>query len=114
MEETETQAADVVVTVGADNQPVCTPDTVRARGRNVVLKFEVQTAGYVFPASAAVVVDDAGTQFPEPSRTVGPKDTVALLLDLNTDKAVYKYTVAVQRVASGEVLRLDPAIQNGD
>jgi len=87
---------------------------VRARGRNVVLKFEVQTAGYVFPPSGAVVVDDAGVQFPEPSRTIGPKDTVALLLDLNTDTGAYKYTVAVQRVASGEVLRLDPTIQNGD
>lgn len=114
MQQTQTQAADVIVTVGANNQPVCTPDTVCARGRSVVLKFEVQTAGYVFPATGAVVVTDPGVQFPEPSRTVGPNDTLATLLDLNTNKGTYKYTVAVQRVAGGEVLRLDPMIQNGD
>lgn len=110
----QTQAPNVVVTVGADNQPVCTPDTVRARGRNAVLMFELRAAGYVFPASGAVVVADPGTQFPEPSRTVGPRDTRALLLDINSDKRTYKYTVAVQHVATGTIVRLDPAIQNGD
>ncbi len=114
MEPTQTEAADVVVTVGADNRPVCTPDPVRVRGRNVVLTFELQTPGYVFPVNGAVVVADPGTQFPEPSRTVGPDDTLALLLDRNSDKAAYKYTVSVQRVASGEMLSLDPTIQNGD
>ena len=112
MQQTQTQAANVVVTVDANNQPVCTPDTVFARGRNVVLKFEVQTAGYVFPTTGAVVVTNPGSQFPDPSRTIGPNDTLATLLDLNTDKGTFKYTVAVQRVAGGEVLRLDPSIQN--
>lgn len=114
MEQTQTGAPDVVVTVGADNKPVCTPHTVRPQGSNVVLKFEVQTAGYAFPANGAVVVTDGGAQFPEPSQTIGPNDTVALLRDVNSNTGSYRYTVAVQRIADGEVLRVDPTIQNGD
>jgi len=114
METDQSSPVDVVVTVGADNKPVCTPDTVMARGRNVVLMFAVQTAGYVFPATGAVVVTNPGSQFPQPSRTIGPNDSRATLLDLNTDAGTYKYTVAVQRVAGGEVLHLDPIIKNGN
>ena len=114
MEPTDSQAPSVVVTVGADGKPVCRPHTVRPKGANAVLKFKVVTAGYAFPQSGAVVVSSGGVEFPEPSRTVGPQDTVALLRDVNSDSGSYRYTVTVQRVSDGQRSSVDPTIQNGD
>jgi hypothetical protein len=104
--------SQVTVTVDASGTPVCSPDPVRARGRDALLMFELQTAGYVFPKDAAVVVSDPGSQFPQPSRTLPPHDTTATLLDRNTEVGSFKYTLTVKHVASGRLVPLDPTIQN--
>jgi hypothetical protein len=102
----------VTVTVDASGTPVCSPDPVRVRGRDAQLMFELQTAGYVFPKDGAVVVSDPGSQFPQPSRTLPPHDTTATLLDRNTEVASFKYTVTVKNIATGQLVPLDPIIQN--
>ena len=104
----------VIVTVDASGIPACLPDPVRPRGHDALLMFDLQTAGYVFPKDAAVVVSDPGSQFPHPSRTLPPHDTTATLLDRNTDVASFKYTVTVKNVATGKLVPLDPTIINGE
>ncbi len=102
----------VTVTVDASGTIACAPDPVRAHGRSALLRFVLQSAGYVFPQGGAIVVDQPGSQFPQPSRTLPPNDTTATLLDLNTQAGDFKYTVSVQQVASGQTLQLDPTIIN--
>ena len=102
----------VTVTVDASGTPACSPDPVSVRGRDALLRFELQTAGYVFPKDGAVVVSDPGPQFPQPSRTLPPHDTTATLLDRNTEVATFKYTVTVKNVATGQLVPLDPTIIN--
>jgi hypothetical protein len=104
--------SQVTVTVDASGKPACSPDPVSVRGRDALLMFQLQTAGYVFPKDAAVVVSDPGSQFPQPSRTLPPNDTTATLLDRNTDAGAFKYTVTVKNVATGQLVPLDPTIIN--
>jgi len=107
----ETNRIDVQVTV-VDNEPVCSPDVAVVRGRDAMLTFQLQTPGYVFRPSDAVVVTNPGTQFPHPSRTLPPDDTTVTLLDLGTERGTFDYTVWVQPVQGGKPLSLDPTIQN--
>ena len=102
----------VTVTVDAGGTIACTPDPVPVRGPSALLKFALQADGYVFPQDGAVVVNDSSPQFPQPSHTLPPNDTTATLLDLNTQAGSFKYTVTVKQVASGQLLQLDPTIQN--
>ena len=102
----------VTVTVDANGAIACTPDPVHARGPSALLKFELRAAGYVFPQTGAVVIDDASPQFPQPSRTVPPGNTTATLLDLNTQSGTFKYTVTVQQTDTGRLLSFDPTVRN--
>jgi hypothetical protein len=102
----------VIVTVDAKKTVTCTPENVAVSGCDTVLKFVLQTAGYVFPKEGAVVVTDPGKQFPFPSRTLPKQPTKATLYDHNTVGGDFKYSVYVEDVATGKVLFVDPTIQN--
>lgn len=103
----------VIVTVDAKKNVVCTPEHVTVRDRcNAVLKFVLQTDGYVFPKERAVVVSNPGEQFPFPSRTLPKHPTKATLYDHNSAGGGFKYSVYVTDVATGEVLMVDPMIVN--
>lgn len=103
----------VIVTVDAKKNVVCTPERVSVSDRcNAVLKFVLQTDGYVFPKEGAVVVIDPGEQFPFPSRTLPKHPTKATLYDHNSAAGGFKYSVYVTDVVTGEVLMVDPIIVN--
>lgn len=107
----KTKTTPVTVTVDANEQIHCTPNPVKIKGRNVLLTFQLETAGYVFPPLGAVVVTDPGTQFPFSSWTLPPSNTTAVLLDLGTETGGFSYAVHVQS-ASGKRLWIDPTIEN--
>jgi len=102
----------VIVTVDAKKNVVCTPEAVKVSGCDTVLKFLLQTDGYVFRESDAVVVSDPGKQFPFPSRTLPKHPTKATLYDHNTVGGDFKYSVYVKDVATGAILFVDPTINN--
>jgi hypothetical protein len=93
---------------------VCNPEQISVLGCDSVLKFLLQTDGYVFRKDDAVVVSTPGEQFPFPSRTLPKDPTKATLYDHNTTRGDFKYSVYVENVATGEVLMVDPIISNGD
>ena len=100
----------VNVTVSA-GKVSCTPDPVKVSAANVLIVFDLQTAGYAFPATNAVVVMTPGTQFPYPSWTMSPSS--ASLLDIDGDTSNYAYTVNVVELSTGHHLSVDPTIKNG-
>jgi len=104
----------VIVTVDAKKTVVCTPEQISVLGCDTVLKFLLQTDGYVFPKDNAVVVTNPGAQFPFPSRTLPKHPTKATLYDHNTAAGDFKYSVYVQDVATGQILVVDPIINNGE
>ena len=106
------QPNEVVVTVDAKGLITCTPDHLTVRGSDAVLKFSLETEGYVFPKEGAVVVENPGKEFPFPSRTLKARPTTATLYDYNTEVGKFKYMVTVQRLADGSRLELDPTIGN--
>ena len=100
----------VSVSVSASGRLVCQPAVLDVSGVNVLINFELQTAGWAFPPSQAVVVRDGGAQFPLPSWTVHAQQ--AALLDVDTEAGDFAYTVQVQHVVTGQRLSLDPSIRN--
>jgi hypothetical protein len=114
MEETSNAslADQVIVTVDASGVPSCSPHVLPVNGSDAVLKFSLQTAGYVFPTDGAVVVNSASEQFPFPSRTL-PSGSWATLYDRNTAAGTFGYTMSVKNAATGEIGRVDPTINNG-
>lgn len=102
----------VTVTIDTNGKVACDPNPVPADGRDIKLKFLLQADGYVFPEDGAVVVSEPGVEFPEPSQTL-PGNTSATLFDRNSKAGTFRYTVTVQKVATGELLRHDPSINNG-
>jgi len=107
------EANKVRVTVGAGGAVSCNPDPVPARGKNVHIKFDLVTAGYVFADTDAIVVSNPGTQFPEPSKTKNGGST-ATILDKNTERGQFKYTVRLKDSATGRLIEFDPTINNED
>ena len=103
---------EVIVTVDSSGTVACNPEQLTVKSCDAVLKFELQTAGYVFPKDGAVVVEKPGKQFPFPSRTLPAHPTTATLYDHNSEASNFKYTVTVQRVSDGALLALDPTITN--
>ena len=113
MEDTSKVPNHVHVTVDSSDKVFCDPNPLPADGRDIKLKFVLKTAGYVFPQTDAVVVSDPGTEFPEPSKTIGPEDTKATLFDRNTGPGSFAYIVTVKKLLTGELLKHDPTIENG-
>lgn len=101
----------VHVRIDSAETVICDPNPLPADGKNIKLKFVLLTDGYVFPQSDAVVVTNPGVEFPEPSKT--PSDTLATLFDRNSCAGTFTYTVTVKKVATGELFRHDPSIDNG-
>jgi hypothetical protein len=99
---------DVSVTV--DQQVVCSPDIASVSVAQSVLVFRLQTDGYTFPTSEAVVVADPGTQFPNKAKTLTP--TRVSLLDCCTEAGSFEYTIYVVQTATGQTYNCDPIIQN--
>ncbi|MEP7101514.1 MAG: hypothetical protein ABI781_13455 [Burkholderiales bacterium] len=103
----------ITVTVDANQNVVCDPEHVAVTDRcNAVLKFVLQTDGYVFPEQDAVVVTNPGKQFPFPSRTLPKHPTRATLYDDNSVGGAFKYSVYVKDAATGKILMVDPVINN--
>lgn len=100
----------VAVTVSETGAITCTPSQAVIKGSNVLLTFQLQTAGYAFPSTGAVVVANGGGQFPYPCWTVDAN--TAALFDVNSVVADYNYTVTVVQVDSGDRLHMDPMIRN--
>jgi hypothetical protein len=100
----------VSVTVATDGTITCTPDPVNVSASNVMIAFSLDTPGYVFPDSGAIVGNIEGGQFPYASWTVKPQ--LAGLLDLNTANGLFEYTVNVVNSTTGQQFSLDPGVQN--
>jgi len=89
---------------------VCEPDPVRPQGQNATIKFRLDDNDYKFRDTNAVVVQQPGSQFPEPSKTEDKK--TAKLKDLNTEEGRFKYSVFVVKEGTTTVEEIDPVIEN--
>ena len=90
----------------------CTPDPAHVGAHNTLITFSLDTAGYNFPATNAIVLAAPSPDFPMPARTVNP--TMATLLDLCNTVASFKYSVFIVDTATGVGYSVDPVIKNGD
>ena len=90
---------------------VCDPETLTVTTKNKKIKFGLATDGYTFRGANAVVVQEGGTQFPEPAVTEDGKKKVSLL-DVNTVAGYFKYTVYLVEDATGQPVVIDPGIRN--
>ncbi len=112
-----------VTTNNAGQQAVtCTPATVQvplSNGQgNVRIVFQVDTAGWVFPARAPSgddmhgisIAGNTGGEFSSPSRS-GDGRTVTIL-DKDDNATVYTYTVQIYNPATDSYLGVDPQIKN--
>lgn len=88
----------------------CTPSTAVINQSNVLIVLQLQTTGYAFPSTDAIVVANPGTQFPNPSWTVDAN--TAAIQDVNSAAGNFSYTVTVVEVDNGNRLSLDPSIRN--
>lgn len=101
----------VTVSVDAAGQVSCSPATATVSGgSNFLVTFKLQTPGYVFPGTDAVVVTNPGNQFPYGSWTMNP--TSASIFDANTEPGDYPYTVTVINASTGGPVSMDPIIKN--
>ena len=100
----------VLVSVNASGQLVCLPSVVQVSGPGVLISFELQSAGWEFPGTGAVVVTAGGAQFPWPSWTLDKQH--AALLDEDSEAGDFSYTVHVHKPETGQRLSLDPTIRN--
>jgi hypothetical protein len=89
----------------------CTPPTVNVSNPDTLVVFNLATSGYNFPATAAIVINTANTDFPYASWTVKPQ--LCGVFDANGVSGDFKYTCTVVETATGQVLSLDPVIRNG-
>ena len=104
------QVKTVEVSVDDKGNVTCSPDPVKVQGADALLVFEMVSPGWTFTDTGAIVVDKAGKEFPYPSWTTKP--TTAVLVDANTVKASYKYSVAVIQTSTGQRFVQDPGIEN--
>jgi hypothetical protein len=100
----------VSVTVDAGGTVACTPDPISISGRNLCVAFSLDTPGYNFPDSGAIVVTSGGAEFPYASWTLRPN--LAGLYDADTAAGDFQYTVNVVNSSTGGTLSVDPGIKN--
>jgi hypothetical protein len=109
---------DVIASAG-DTKIVCTPESadVTKDTNHVLLVFTLNTTGFRFPATDAIVVDfqaddeTPAANFPFPSWTIS--DTQATLYDNNKTARAFGYTVNVLNNSTGAPYKVDPLINNG-
>jgi hypothetical protein len=108
---------EIDVTTSADGTVsiTCTPDSAEVvkDTKYALVTFTLKTAGYRFPATDAITLDNSsgGDNFPYPSWTIS--DTQAALYDNNKSKKDFAYTVAVENATTGQAYSVDPEIKNG-
>ena len=103
--------ARVNVSVQPDGQISCDPEQLVVTGSDVHIAFVLEGAGWIFPATGAVVVQGSSSlQFPQPSKTVA--DRLVTLLDLNSMAGIFSYQVYVQNAITGVMRHTDPTIRN--
>jgi hypothetical protein len=100
----------VDVSVDDKGNVTCSPDPVRVRGAKALLVFKMASPGWTFADTDAIVVENPGSEFPYASWTTKP--TMAVLVDQNSMKASYKYSVAVIQTSTGKRFVQDPGIEN--
>jgi len=102
----------VSVTVDAGGNITCTPDPVLVSTHNALVAFTLDTDGYKFPDTNAVVINVPHSDFPYSAWTIKPK--LAGIADLCNNADSYEYTVTVVNIATGKSISLDPVIKNGN
>ena len=100
----------VNVSVQPDGQISCDPEELVVTGSDVRIAFVLNSTGWIFPATGAVVVQGSSLQFPQPSHTV--TDRLVTLLDRNSISGTFNYQVYVQNANTGVVRHIDPTIRN--
>lgn len=88
----------------------CAPDPIVPTGQGAVIKFLLQADDYSFRESNAIVVAQPEDQFPDPSQTKDAK--TAKLLDRNTKRGRFKYSVFLTQNSTGATVEIDPIIHN--
>lgn len=101
----------VGVSVDAEGVIHVKPDPVVVDTHNALVVFSLGTDGYHFPATGAVVVTTANSDFPYSAWTIKPQQ--AAILDLGNHAGDFEYTITVVDNATGQVITLDPVIRNG-
>ncbi len=113
---TDTSVNTVSVTVASNGSGgviiSCTPNPIDVGVHNTLITFSLDTAGYKFRATNAIVLDTPNPDFPYPSWTVKP--TMATLLDLCNTIDTFKYSVFIVDTTTGVGYSVDPEIKNGD
>jgi hypothetical protein len=93
-----------------DGTIVCTPDPVPVSGAQVLLVFRLDTPGYAFPETDAVVVAPSVEEFPYTAWQQNA--STAALFDRNRNAGDHAYTLSLVDTRSGQTLRHDPTIRN--
>jgi len=101
----------VSVTVTSDGTITCSPDPIGVNNKNAPVAFCLDTDGYHFPDTNAIVINTTSSDFPYSSWTIKPK--LAGIADLCKIPGQVKYTVSVVNDATGVTTSLDPVIHNG-
>ena len=92
----------------------CIPDPAFAVKGNQPTTFVFileNSSIWQWQGTSPVVVPGGGNQFPFPSH-VQPSAGAVVLHDNNDDKKQYKYEVTVSNKLTGEIVFIDPIIQN--
>jgi hypothetical protein len=100
----------VTVSVDDKGQIHCEPEVLEVKGKSPAIQFLLVTDGHVFPEKEAVVLKKPSSDFPDPARTVTPKQVN--LNDLNKTKGLFPYSVTVIAEADGRRIELDPGVNN--
>jgi len=101
----------VSVTVASDGTITCAPDPIGVSTKNALVAFCLDTDGWHFPDTNAIVMNAESSDFPYSAWTIKPK--LAGIADLCKIPGPHKYTVTVVNDATGLASSLDPVIHNG-
>jgi len=110
---TSKRIVPVTVTVTDAGEIVCNPNpaNIDEGATAVLIVFTLGTDGYRFKKTKAIALDTPVDDFPYSSWTI--TDTQCCLFDHNKNPDVWKYTVTLVNVKTGEEISVDPEIKNG-
>jgi hypothetical protein len=116
----------VVVQVGNDGKPVAIPDTVEVLNPDTLLVFYVDTRGYAFPTTGAIVmknpppagaggqaltVQDVEANFPYAAWSTSASSVA--LFDAFESSGLFHYSITLINLQTGETVSSDPSVRNG-
>lgn len=85
---------------------------LKPKGKPSALTWTMGTAGYQFTTDGIAIANNNG-EFTNGTRS--PDGLTFTWQDANTDTVLYNYSIAVQLGSTPHgIIRLDPAIQNGE